>query len=91
MFADGVGYIRIAQFINRTEKDFAAGLEQLKADGMKGLIIDLRNNPGGYAHTVLSMADMLLPEGTIAYLEDNKGRRQYFKSDAKELGLPWSC
>lgn len=88
MFADGVGYIRIAQFINRTEKDFAAGLEQLKADGMKGLIIDLRNNPGGYAHTVLSMADMLLPEGTIAYLEDNKGRRQYFKSDAKELGLP---
>lgn len=88
MFADGVGYIRVAQFINRTEKDFEAGLEQLKAGGMKGLIIDLRNNPGGYAHTVLSMADMLLPEGTIAYLEDNKGRRQYFKSDAKELGLP---
>ena len=34
------------------------------------------------------MADMVLPEGTIAYLEDNKGRRQYFTSDAEELGLP---
>ncbi len=87
MFGNSIGYIRIAQFINRTEEDFKAGLEQLKADGMKGLIIDLRNNPGGYAHTVLSMADMLLPEGTIAYLEDNKGRREYFESDAEELGL----
>ena len=88
MFGGGVGYIRVSQFINSTAKDFEAGIEKLKADGMKGLIIDLRSNPGGYAHTVLDMADMVLPEGTIAYLEDNKGRRQYFKSDAEELGLP---
>lgn len=88
MFGGGVGYIRVSQFINSTAKDFEAGIEKLKADGMKGLIIDLRSNPGGYAHTVLDMADMVLPEGTIAYLEDNKGRRQYFTSDAEELGLP---
>lgn len=88
MFGGGVGYIRVSQFINSTAKDFEAGIENLKADGMKGLIIDLRSNPGGYAHTVLDMADMVLPEGTIAYLEDNKGHRQYFTSDAEELGLP---
>lgn len=88
MFGGGVGYLRVAQFMNSTSEDFKQGIERLKADGMKGLIIDLRNNPGGYAHTVLDMADMLLPEGTIAYLEDNKGNRQYFESDAEELGLP---
>ncbi|MBR5157143.1 MAG: S41 family peptidase [Clostridia bacterium] len=88
MFASGIGYIRISQFMNSTEQDFKAALDNLCADGMKGLVIDLRNNPGGYAHTVISMADMLLPEGTIAYLEDNKGRKEYFKSDKNELGLP---
>lgn len=88
MFGGGVGYIRVAQFINSTSENFEKAIKQLKADGMKGLIIDLRSNPGGYAHTVLDMADMLLPEGTIAYLEDNKGNQKYFESDAEELGLP---
>lgn len=88
MFGSGVGYIRVAQFINSTSENFRKGIEQLKAEGMKGLIIDLRSNPGGYAHTVLDMADMLLPEGTIAYLEDNKGHKKYFESDKEELGLP---
>lgn len=88
MYGGGVGYIRVAQFINSTSENFKKALEQLKADGMKGLVIDLRSNPGGYAHTVLDMADMLLPEGTIAYLEDNKGHKKYFQSDAEELGLP---
>lgn len=88
MYASGIGYIRIAQFINSTEQDFKNALDKLLADGMKGLVIDLRNNPGGYAHTVISMADMLLPEGNIAYLEDSKGNKEYFKSDKNELGLP---
>ncbi|MBQ4516867.1 MAG: hypothetical protein II978_08775, partial [Clostridia bacterium] len=78
----------ISQFMNSTEQDFKNTLDKLCTEGMKGLVIDLRNNPGGYAHTVISMADMLLPEGTIAYLEDNKGNKEYFKSDKNELGLP---
>ncbi len=88
MYASGVGYIRISQFINSTEQDFKNALDKLCKEGMKGLVIDLRNNPGGYAHTVISMADMLLPEGNIAYLEDSKGNKEYFKSDKNELGLP---
>ena len=88
MYGSGIGYIRVSEFKDHTSKDFETAINELKTDGMKGLIIDLRNNPGGYAHTVLQMADMLLPEGTIAYLEDNKGEREYFKSDSKELGLP---
>ena len=85
---DDVGYIRVAEFINRTEEEFEAALNTLKDMEVTSLIIDLRNNPGGYAHTVISMCDMLLPKGVIAYLEDNNGERQYFNSDAKEVGLP---
>lgn len=88
MFEESIGYIRISQFIDHTEADFEAALSDLKEREMKSLIIDLRSNPGGYAHTVLSIADMLLPKGTIAYLEDNEGKRQYFPSDAKCVDVP---
>lgn len=85
---DNTGYIRIAEFKNRTEEEFRAAIETLKDMEVTSLVIDLRNNPGGYAHTVISMCDMLLPEGVIAYLEDNEGKREYFRSDDKEVGLP---
>lgn len=85
---DDIGYIRIAEFKNRTEEEFRAALETLKDMEIASLIIDLRNNPGGYAHTVISMCDMLLPKGVIAYLEDSEGKKEYFRSDDNELGLP---
>ncbi|MBQ3553898.1 MAG: S41 family peptidase [Clostridia bacterium] len=88
MLGNGIGFIRLSQFIHSTAEDFDAAVAELKNSGMRGLIIDLRSNPGGYASSVLSIADSVLPEGTIAYLEDNKGRREYFKSDENELGLP---
>lgn len=88
MLEDSIGYIRISQFIDHTTEDFEAALKDLEEREMKGLIIDLRSNPGGYAHAVLSITDMLLPKGTIAYLEDNQGRRQYFESDARCVNVP---
>lgn len=88
MFGDGIGYVRISEFIHNTADDFEAALSDLKERGMQALIIDLRSNPGGYADSVLKMTDSLLPEGVIAYLEDNKGERQYFNSDADCLDVP---
>ncbi len=88
MFNDGVGYIRVSEFIHNTTEDFAAAIADLQERKMTALIIDLRNNPGGYADSVLKMTDSLLPKGVIAYLEDNQGKRQYFHSDAKCLELP---
>lgn len=85
---DDIGYIRVSEFRNRTESEFKKALETVKESKASSLIIDLRNNPGGYAHTVLAMCDMLLPEGVIAYLEDNEGERQYFNSDKEEIGIP---
>lgn len=88
MFGGHIGYIRISEFIHNTTDEFAAALEDLKNRDMAGLVIDLRNNPGGYADTVLEITDSLLPEGVIAYLEDSHGDRQYFNSDKKSLDLP---
>lgn len=88
MFADRIGYVRISEFIHNTADDFEAALSDLKERGMQALIIDLRSNPGGYADSVLKMTDSLLPKGVIAYLEDNKGQRQYFNSDDNCLDMP---
>ena len=88
MLDDNMAYIKISEFQHNSVEDFKAALNDTKANGAKGLIIDLRSNPGGYANSVIEMTDMLLPEGTIAYLEDNKGNKEYFKSDKDCIGIP---
>ena len=88
MLDDNVGYIRISSFKMGTVDEFDEGLSYVLENGAKGLIIDLRSNPGGYADSVIRMTDKLLPKGTIAYLENNKGEREYFYSDAKWINIP---
>lgn len=69
---NGVGYLRITQFQAKTGDDFTAALTKLKVEnneGLKGLIIDLRNNPGGVLQAAVSVADSLLEEGLIVYTE----------------------
>ncbi len=88
MLDSAVGFIKITKFQHNSVEDFSAAITKLKESGAKAIIIDLRNNPGGYADSVLKMTDMLLPKGTIAYLEDNKGRREYFESDASCINMP---
>ncbi len=89
LLEDGIGYIRLISFMDdNIDKEFEQHLKKLQADNIKGLIIDLRDNPGGYYHQVINIADMLLPEGLIVYTEDrNKNLEKEF-SDKKELGLP---
>lgn len=88
MLDEAVGYIKITKFQHNSVEDFSAAIAELKTQGAKALVIDLRNNPGGYADSVLKMTDMLLPKGTIAYLENNRGEREYFESDAKCVNIP---
>jgi carboxyl-terminal processing protease len=62
----GFGYIRIINFLGSTDIDFANALKQLNAQNQKGLIIDLRNNPGGLLDQSLGIANFLLSRGVIA-------------------------
>lgn len=79
----GVGYIRVAEFDTVTYEQYKEALEDLEAQGMEKLVIDLRSNPGGNLETVCNMLDLMLPEGLIVYTEDKDGRREEYTSDAE--------
>ena len=85
---DNIGYIKITSFSEHTNKEFETALNTLKKDNIKGLVIDLRDNPGGLLNVCKDIADSLIGEGTIVYTKDNKGNTEYLKSDNKKLGLP---
>lgn len=88
MLSDSIGYIRISEFKNGTVSEFSSAIDFARNNNAKGTIIDLRNNPGGYAQSVIEMTDMLLPEGVIAYLEDSHGKREYYHSDKEDYPFP---
>ncbi|HEX3029362.1 MAG TPA: S41 family peptidase, partial [Clostridia bacterium] len=83
-----VGYIRILIFDSKVNKEFEASLDSLLKKEIKGLIIDLRGNPGGYLGEVVKIADRLLPEGKIVYTIDRYKNKMVKKSDSKQLKLP---
>ena len=85
---DGIGYLQITEFDDVTVGQFAENFEQLKEQGMKGLIIDLRGNPGGSVTSVCAVAEHLLPEGLIFYMEDKDGNRTEYTCEGAEFDLP---
>lgn len=84
-----IAYIQIAEFDEVTLDQFTEQLEQAKKGGMKGLILDLRDNPGGSVATVVGIAQELLPKGLIVYTEDKAGSRKEYTCDGKnEIQVP---
>lgn len=86
MLEDNIGYIKITQFDGVTYEQFNKAFNNLS--NAEGLIIDLRDNPGGLLVTVNKITDMLVPEGNITYIEDKNGNREYHKSDANYYNKP---
>lgn len=86
---NNIGYLSISQFEEVTTKQFKAAVEDLQSQGMKGLVIDIRNNPGGLLDTVVGMLKYILPDGLIVYTEDKQGNRKEYKGqDNDEFNLP---
>lgn len=88
VLADNIGYIKLVMFDQDIAKYFNENLDKLLAQGIKGLIIDLRDNPGGSYEQVVAIADRLLPEGLIVYTEDRNHIKQEKKSNKTQLDMP---
>lgn len=90
MFDDGMAYIQITEFDEETTvQQFDNALNLARHSGMKGLIIDLRANPGGGLNAVVEVSRRLLPKGLIVYTEDRDGKRVEYACDGKrELDVP---
>lgn len=89
MYDNGVGYIQITEFDEVTSDQFAEALAFIKSHDAKGLILDLRSNPGGSLPVVVDIARSILPKGLIVYTEDKYGDRDEYNCDGKnELQIP---
>jgi carboxyl-terminal processing protease len=88
MLENNIAYIKIKMFDENISENFISQLNKLVEQGAKSVIIDVRDNPGGLYNEVVSMADRILPKGTIVYTEDRQGKKNFQKSDATELNLP---
>ncbi len=89
MLDGNIGYILIDEFDEVTVNQFKTAYDDLETQGMVGLIVDLRYNPGGRLDAVVSMLDYILPKGLIVYTEDKYGqRKEYSGSDNHEISVP---
>lgn len=84
-----IGYIRISFFDSQTYNDFKTALDVLQKQKIRGLVLDLRDNPGGSLDETVKIADEILGEGLIVYTEGKNGNRlgEYF-SDESKVSVP---
>lgn len=85
---NGMLYVQITNFAEKTGADFEKAIDEGMSKGAKSLIIDLRNNPGGLLTAVRQVADKLLPEATIMKIVDSKGKETFEKATGKGLNIP---
>src|SRR5690606_26811202 len=72
MLSEDLGYIKINRFAESTYKEFKEGLLKLKQEGATQLLLDLRNNPGGYLAEATKIVDEFLPENKLMLITKNK-------------------
>lgn len=85
MLEGNTGYLKIAEFDTVTVQQFEDAIVQLQELGMEGLIVDVRDNPGGTLDSVCDILDALLPEGLIVSIEDKDGYQETYMSDEERI------
>ncbi len=88
MLNDDVGYIYLYEFAGDCAVEFQAAVKNLMEKGAKGIIIDLRDNPGGWVDDAEAIADIFLDKGTLCYLQYNDGSREYYYTKAGKINVP---
>ena len=85
---DGIGYVRIASFSEHTADEFKDAYHALENEGVKGMIIDLRENPGGLVTSCVAIANMVVPKGPVVSVVQKDGRREEYESELSEEKYP---
>lgn len=88
MLEDEIGYIQIRSFEELTHDQFKEALTDIEKQGGKGIIIDLRNNPGGLLHITEDIVDELIPKGLIVSTKDSEGKVEESYADDKYTDIP---
>lgn len=89
MLTDTIGYLAVSSFEEVTPDQFQNGLNNLQDQGMKALVIDLRDNGGGLLDSAVKMLDVMLPKGMVVYTEDKEGvSEEFFAEDDDEITVP---
>lgn len=83
-----IGYVMISQFTERTPEEMKTALSGLLDSRIKGLILDLRDNPGGELMSAVNVARNFIPKGPIVYIDYRTGKDQEFPSDGQTINLP---
>ena len=90
MLEDGVGYIYLSQFSGNAVEEFKAAVKELTDAGAKGLVIDLRNDPGGSLNIAVDLCDLMLPECVICSMQGKTTETtEYFRSDKEMYDIPF--
>lgn len=88
MLENNIGYIQIISFSEDTAQEFMEAYTDLQNQGMKGLILDLRNNPGGLLTSCVDIAKNLVPKGDIVSIVDKEGNKEVYTSDLEQVKYP---
>lgn len=79
----GIGYIKINEFNVNTVENLDTSLDNFKESGVQGIVLDLRNNPGGYIDQAIEVAKRFVPQGPIVNLVSKDGKTQTYTSDSE--------
>lgn len=85
---NNIGYIQIVSFSEDTANEFNEAYNDLKNQGMKALVLDLRNNPGGLLTTCVEIAKKLVPKGEIVSIVDKQGNKETYSSSLEAPEYP---
>ena len=88
MIDDRLGYIKISNFSENTGEEFKSRLTELENAGMKGFVLDMRQNPGGVITSCIEIAQEIVPAGVITSVIQRNGEKEVYKSDLAAAKYP---
>lgn len=86
MLDNDIAYLELTEFSAPASERLNIALEELLAQNPRGLILDLRNNPGGFLNQSVFVSDVFLPEGVVLYQRDSLGGEEIFRSENGDIG-----